>query len=266
MTLIDTHAHLTDEAFEADREEVLRRAQDQGVSLVIEIGEAPEHWDRAVALSRARPSLVRCALGLHPYNARECTDELIARLGRALRVPEVVAVGEIGLDYARCEVPPEVQKAALRRLLAACREWDKPSIIHCRGAYPDLREIVARVFPSPPSETRFWGVVHCFSGDPDDAVFLAGRGFALGADGPVTYPKNDSLREAFRRAGPGVTVLETDSPYLPPQSRRGKRNEPSLLPEIAASLARVWGMPPDEAARTTTSNARELFRLEGSAG
>jgi TatD DNase family protein len=103
-------------------------------------------------------------------------------------------------------------------------------------------------------------VVHCFSGTPDDALACAALGFALGADGPVTYKKNDALREAFRRAGPDAAVLETDCPYLPPQSSRGKRNEPRAVPEIAARLAEVWGLTLDAVAARTTANAAALYR------
>jgi TatD DNase family protein len=228
---------------------------------LVEIADSPEDWPRALALARARPESVRCALGLHPYYAERCADELLARLERDAGLPEVVAVGEIGLDYARGPAAPEVQKAALRRLLDSCRRWDKPAVIHCREAYGDLRGIVQEVFPSPPPGRRFWGVVHCFSGTPEDAEFFAAAGWAVGADGPVTYPKNASLREAFRRVGPGVTVLETDSPYLPPQSCRGRRNEPQAVPEIAAALAEVWGLSLADAARVTSENAGALFRL-----
>jgi TatD DNase family protein len=115
-------------------------------------------------------------------------------------------------------------------------------------------------FPHPPESRRFWGVVHCFSGTPAEAQACAALGFALGADGPVTYKKNDALREAFRITGPGVAVLETDCPYLPPQSSRGKRNEPRAVAEIAAKLAEVWSLPVEEAARRTTANAGALYR------
>lgn len=255
----DTHTHLTDPRFDADREAVLERAAAAGVSRLVEIADAPEDWPRVLAFARARPQVARCALGLHPYYADACTDGFLALLERQARLPEVVAVGEIGLDYAHGPVAPQVQLTALRRLLAACRDWGKPAVIHCREAYADLRSVVQEVFPSPPEGRRFWGVVHCFSGSPDDAEFLTRRGFALGADGPVTYPKNADLREAFRRAGPTATVLETDSPYLPPQSRRGQRNEPSLIPEIAQALAEAWGSDLEEAALVTTANALELF-------
>ncbi|MCX5796762.1 MAG: TatD family hydrolase [Elusimicrobia bacterium] len=259
----DTHVHLGGPDFDADREAVLARAAAAGVGRLVEIGDAPEDWPRVLALARAWPGVLRCALGLHPYYAERCTDAFLADLERQARLPEVVAVGEIGLDYARGPVAPEIQKAALRRLLAACRDWGKPAVIHCRGAYEDLRLIVKEVFPSPPQGRRFWGVVHCFSGTPEDAESLAAGGWALGADGPATYPKNAALREAFRRAGPEVTVLETDSPYLPPQSRRGKRNEPDAVPEIAAALAQVWALPAADVARATTANAEELFRDRG---
>ncbi len=255
----DTHTHLTDPRFDADREAVLERAAAAGVSRLVEIADAPEDWPRVLAFARARPQVARCALGLHPYYADACTDGLLALLERQARLPEVVAVGEIGLDYARGPVAPQVQITALQRLLASCRDWGKPAVIHCREAYADLRSVVQEVFPSPPEGRRFWGVVHCFSGSPDDAEFFTRRGFALGADGPVTYPKNADLREAFRRAGPTATVLETDSPYLPPQSRRGQRNDPSLIPEIAQALAGVWEIGLKETARVTTANALELF-------
>ncbi len=255
----ETHAHLTDPQFDADRGEVLARAQAAGVGRLVEIGDSPDEWARVLAFARSRPQTVRCALGLHPYYADRCTDAFLASLGEGCRAPEVAAVGEIGLDYARGPVAPEVQKAALRRLLAACRDWGKPAVIHCRGAYADLRLIVREMFPAPPAGRRFWGVVHCFSGEPEDAESLAAAGFAIGADGPATYPKNAALREAFRRVGAAATVLETDSPYLPPQSCRGKRNEPKAIPEIAAALAPVWGVSVDEVARVTTDNAAALF-------
>ncbi|MBI5241977.1 MAG: TatD family hydrolase [Elusimicrobia bacterium] len=255
----DTHVHLTDPRFDPDRAEVLERAAAAGVGRLVEIGDSPDEWARVLAFVRARPADARCALGLHPYYADQCTESFLERLRAEVEAAEVVAIGEIGLDYARGPVAPDIQKAALRRLLAACRDWGKPAVIHCRGAYADLRAIVAEIFPPPPPGRRFWGVVHCFSGEPEDAEFFAAAGFAIGADGPATYPKNEALREVFRRVGAGSTVLETDSPYLPPQSRRGRRNEPRAIPEIAAALALAWGMSVVEVARLTTANAGALF-------
>ncbi len=257
---VDTHCHLGDAQFDGDRDEVLARTLDSGVERLVEIADDPSEWDRAVALARANPSRMRCSLGLHPYYADKFDDGFVARLKAALATaPEAVAIGEIGLDYAKTQIPADIQKRAFAALAEAGRDWNIPLVIHCRDAYQDLVPMLRERFPSPPSGRRFWGVIHCFSGTPDEALACAALGFALGADGPVTYKKNDPLREAFRQAGPDVTVLETDCPYLPPQSNRGKRNDPRALPEIAAKLAEVWSLPVDEVARRTSVNAAALF-------
>lgn len=257
----DTHVHLGDPAFDEDRESVIDRALACGVARLVEIADHPGEWDRAIAIARARPGHLRCTLGLHPYHAALCDEDFPRKLRTALAAAEVsVAIGEIGLDYARCPAPRDVQRRAFAALLSSAREWDVPVVVHCRDAFADLVPMLRDVFVGPPAARRFHGVVHCFSGTPDEAAACAALGFALGADGPITYKKNDALREAFRAAGPGAGVLETDSPYLPPQSARGRRNEPSAIPEIAAKLAEIWSMSPDEVARRTGDNASALYR------
>jgi TatD DNase family protein len=258
---IDTHAHLGDAQFAADREAVLQRAAAAGVARLIEIADAPAEWDAALSLSRARPEQVRCSLGLHPYYADQFSEALVSSLAKKILLPEVVALGEIGLDYVKTEIPKSVQRNALSRLLEFSREARKPAVVHCRGAYEDLRSVLAELFAGPPKDRAFWGVIHCFSGTAEDALFCRDLGFALGADGPVTYPKNDPLRDALRQAGLQCLVLETDSPYLPPQSLRGKRNEPVNIPEIGAKLAAVFGIESAELAAATSANARALFGL-----
>lgn len=261
MEFFDTHVHLNDPRFEADREEAIARAAEKGVLRLAEIADGPAEWDAAIALCRARPSVLRCALGLHPYHADQFSEGLLEALERKVKLPEVVAVGEIGLDYAKSGVPRQAQIGALEAILEACRGWNKPVVLHCREAYDDMLPILRRFYPEKPVDGRFHGVVHCFSGTPEQALACAELGFALGADGPVTYPKNEALREGFRRAGLGATVLETDSPYLPPQSSRGRRNEPGAVPEIAARLAEVFATPLERVAEETTRNALELYRL-----
>jgi TatD DNase family protein len=259
-SFVDTHVHLGDPQFDDDRAAAIARAAAMGVVRFIEIADNPDEWERAVALARAHPGSARCSLGLHPYYADRFDAGFLARLRAALdAAPEAVAIGEIGLDYAKAQVPADVQRRAFAALLAAGRDWKTPLVIHCRDAYADLIPMLRDAFPARPEGRRFWGVVHCFSGTPEEASACAGLGFALGADGPVTYKKNDALREGFRRVGPDVAVLETDCPYLPPQSSRGKRNEPAAIPEIAAKLAEVWGLPLDEAARRTSANAAALY-------
>ena len=260
MSLVDTHAHLGDAQFDADRDLVFERAAAAGVTRIVEIADHPDEWTRAVAIARSRPASARCTLGLHPYYADLYDDSFLPRLRAALdAAPEAVAIGEIGLDYARTEVPHDVQRRAFEEIATAARSWDVPVVVHCRDAFPELIPILAKVYGGKPAG-RFWGVVHCFTGTPEQAQACLILGFALGADGPVTYKKNDALREAFRRAGPDATVLETDSPYLPPQSSRGKRNEPAAVLEIAGKLAEVWGISLDETARRTSAAAAALYR------
>jgi TatD DNase family protein len=230
------------------------------VERLVEIADNPDEWERAIAIARANPNNIRCSLGLHPYYADRFDENFIPRLKAALAAsPQAVAIGEIGLDYAKTDIPAGIQRRAFSELLSAGRDWNIPLVIHCRDAYMDLVPMLKDAFPRLPEGRRFWGVVHCFSGTPAEASACAGLGFALGADGPVTYKRNDALREAFRVAGPGVAVLETDCPYLPPQSSRGKRNEPRAIPEIAAKLAEVWSLSVDEVAKRTSANAAALY-------
>lgn len=259
--LIDTHAHLGDAAFAADRSAVLDRAFRAGVERVVEIADSPAEWDRAMSLCAAYPGRVRCALGLHPYYADQWTPELSRALALASRSPMVVAVGEIGLDYARCEIAVEVQKEGFRQLLQEAKDLRLPAVIHSREAYKDVLKIIEQIHTSPPAG-RFHGVLHCFLGTAEQALAASRLGFAIGVDGPVTYPKNGALRQALADVGLDALVLETDSPYLPPQSRRGQRNEPGLLPEIAQTLANLFGITKEKVADMTTANARDLFGLD----
>ena len=257
----DTHAHLNDAQFDADRDDVLRRASRAGVTRIIEIADAPADWERAVALSRVRPESVRCSLGLHPYYAAEWNEAIAETLPKKAKLPEVVAVGEIGLDYVKAPAPPEVQKESLSKMLALAFACGKPVVLHCRGAYPDMLRLLEGFYSDKPKTGRFRGVMHCFSGNAAEAETTVRLGFALGVDGPVTYPKNDPLREALKTAGLDNLVIETDSPYLPPQSSRGKRNDPSLLPEIAARIAEMFDTDVEAVARRTMHNGTELFKI-----
>lgn len=238
----------------------MSRAANAGVLRLVEIADGPEEWSKALSLARARPRVVRAALGLHPYHADRFSEELFLNLKRLVLFPEVVAIGEIGLDYVKSTVPADVQRSVFERLLILCRETRKPCVIHCRQAFEDLIPIIRNVYPQA-LPGHFWGVIHCFSGLPPEAALLKEAGFALGVDGPVTYPKNDALREALRGGGIENLVLETDSPYLPPQSSRGKRNEPSSIPEIAAKVAQTFSRTLEDVAKITTQNAERLFSL-----
>lgn len=257
-TLFDTHAHLNDPRFDPDREEVLRLCEKGGVARIIEIADSPAEWDKAIALSRARPSMIRCSLGLHPYHADQWRAEVGTNLLEKARLDEVVAVGEIGLDYAKCPIPRDVQKRTFLEMLDVSARCELPVVIHCREAYEDMMPLL-KDFCADKQTRRFRGVLHCFSGSREDALTAVSLGFALGVDGPVTYPKNDALREAIVAAGLESIVLETDSPYLPPQSARGKRNDPRFLKEIAQGVASLFHLTFEAIVDKTSHNAEDLF-------
>ena len=264
--LIDTHCHLSDPAFDGDREAALARAWAAGLSAVVEVADTEENWAKARSLAEHPSGRVWWAVGFHPYVADRFDPGTIHRLKEALRHPRAVAVGEIGLDYFKhCAVPRDRQRDVFESLVRCGIEAGKPLILHCRECYPDsvdawgeMWSILDRAVPRSPGVK---GVAHCFQGTLDIARRLIERGFLVGVDAPVTYPKAESLRAVLRELPLESLVLETDGPYLPPQTRRGGRNEPSFLPETLEAVARLRGVSEETAARATSANAGRLFHF-----
>lgn len=265
MTLIDTHAHLADAAFDADRDDVVRRAIDAGVDVLVEIAEEEAQWAKARDLAARFPGRIYWSVGFHPYYAGQFDPGLVDRLLDAARDPACVAVGEIGLDYHRPEPAPETQRRVFADLIRAAQRAGKPLILHCRDAAGDDRAqrdtLDALDAAGVSSSSSPAGVAHCFQGTPEHARRFVERGFLIGVDAPLTYPKAAALRAMVASVPLESLVLETDCPYLPPQSHRGKRNEPAHVPAVAAALAALKGVPIEEAARVTSRNARRLYRL-----
>jgi TatD DNase family protein len=253
----ETHAHLSDSKFDSDRDQVIERAFASGLSTIVEIADGPEEWPKAQALAERYPGKIWWAAGLHPYYADKSSPALWAALKKISKHTQFVAIGEVGLDYAKCPIPPSDQQKAFRSGIELALEIDTPLIIHCREAYNDLMPILREHFKGG----RCPGVVHCFSGNGENAAELVEMGFYLGVDGPITYPNAKSLREALEKIPASSLVLETDSPYLPPQPHRGQRNEPSYLPQIGTHLASLRGNLVANFAETTSENGRRLFRL-----
>jgi TatD DNase family protein len=263
---VETHTHLTDEQFDLDRDIVLARARDVGVGLFIEIGEDEPQWPKARALAE-KYSDVFWTAGYHPYYAIKADHGLVDRLETALRHPRCVAVGEIGLDYHRDDSPRDVQKRVFENLARAAVRAKKPIVLHCRESSPEkteaqddmlaiLKSVVIPTSDKPPA-----GVAHCFQGSEKTARAFIDLGFLLGVDAPLTYPAASSLRALMAQFPLESLVLETDSPYLPPQTHRGKRNDPAHIPAIAKALADLKHVPIETIATLTTHNAKRLFHL-----
>jgi TatD DNase family protein len=265
--LIDTHAHIADGKFDSDRDAVIERAQAAGVTTQIEIAESPETWDAAVRLAESQPHIY-ASLGIHPHHAHEAGPDrwpaLSEKLRQLLKHPKVVAIGEFGLDYFRMQNTAEQQDFIFRKQLELARDLNKPIVIHCREAQADTQKRLKEFYPEISASMdcpRPNGVIHCFSGDWSDAQTYMFHGFVLGFDGPVTYPSSKVLKEVVFRMPLQRMVLETDSPYLPPQTHRGQRNEPAYLAAVAQAIGELKRKATADIAQATTDNARRLFRL-----
>lgn len=262
--LIDTHTHLNDKSFDADRKDVLARSFAAGVDRIVEIACAPGEWQQGEDLCAAYPGQITCAFGAHPEYTKTMPADLLAQLAAYMAKPCAVALGEVGLDYWWDIGTREEQLALLNAQLPLCAKFNKPAVFHARNgktaaqnAYADLLEALKKWDHRP--ARRFRGVLHCFSGSWADARTGLDMGLVLGVNGTFTYKKNDELRETVKKAGMGNIVLETDCPYLPPQSSRGQRNDPSFIPEIAVMVAGHLGLSNGALAAATTANAFDLF-------
>lgn len=262
--LIDTHAHLNDKAFDADRVGTLERVFAAGVGKVVEIACQQNEWQAGVDLCAAYPGRLACAFGAHPEYTKAMPAELVKELEGFLAKPCAVALGEVGLDYWWDIGTRQEQLAVLGAQLPLCSRFDKPAVFHARnGKTPDkdaYADLLAELkgwtyFP----KRKFRGVLHCFSGNWENAKAGLDLGLLLGVNGTFTYKKNDDLRETVRKAGPANIVLETDCPYLPPQGSRGQRNDPAFIPEIAAMVAGHLGLSNAQLADSTSANAFGLF-------
>jgi len=244
----DSHAHLNNPDFSADLETV---AADLGEMLVLNVAYDLDSADKAIELAQRYPNMYAAA-GVHPNDVEKLTEAGFARIAELATHEKVVAIGETGLDYFRNRSPVEAQKNALRRHLRIAAQADKPVIIHCRDAFADILPILRE-------EAKTGGVLHCFSEGPAEAREGVRLGFYISFAGNVTYPKAEKLREAAKAVPPERLLVETDCPYLAPQSMRGKRSDPRCLSETAKTLAQVRGVTLEDIARVTYRNFETLF-------
>lgn len=251
----DTHVHLHFPEYDPDREAVIERSREAGVDLFINVGTDVPSSEASLQLAR-RYDFIWGTAGIHPHDAKEAREEDFAALERLLHEAKAVAIGEVGLDFFRNLSPPPIQRKVLSRFFELHRKTAKPLILHIRDAYREMKEQVQAEL-SPPVE----GVLHCFSSDKETMKEYLDLGFYVSFAGPLTYKKNHALREAFQACPPDRLLLETDAPFLPPQSERGKRNESSFLLETARLGAELKKMTVEELGRITTENAKRLFRL-----
>jgi TatD DNase family protein len=252
--MFDTHAHIHDPAFDDDRDAMLARANDAGVTRIMTIGtDVP---DSARAQAAALRYGLDYAIGIHPHEAESAPDDVAAAfdglVATAERPPR--AIGEMGLDYYYDHSPRDVQRTVLVSQLAYARERDLPAIYHQRDAFDDFVAVLRE------HGTGIRGVVHCFTGNAEQAkVFTSEFGLKLGIGGVATFKNAGALRDAIVAVGLDHVILETDCPYLAPVPYRGKRNEPAFVAATAETLATLFAIPANEIVARTTDNAEGLF-------
>ena len=253
--LVDSHTHIDTPRFDKDREAVIQAAIEGGVTRMVDPGCDLPSSQAALALAQSHPGVIFAGVGVHPHDATTYNEEIRAQLREMARNPEVVAIGEFGLDYFRMLSPRDVQREVFVAHLELARECDLPCIIHVRDSHDDVIELLRA------HGQGLRGVFHCFSGDVTQAEeCLSFEGFVLSFAGPLTKQGN-ALPDVARMVPLNRVMVETDSPYLIPKPVKAHRNEPLFVQYTAAKLAEIRGVTFDEIAQVTTANAVRLFGL-----
>ena len=258
--IFDTHAHYDDEAFNEDREAVIKSLAAAEVETVVNIGASMASSETTLELTRNYPFIYGTA-GVHPSETAELDEEKFQRLKEIVREPKIVAVGEIGLDYYWEKPAHDIQKNWFERQLELAREVNLPVVIHSREAAKDTLEIMKAA-----KAGDMGGVIHCFSYGKDMAREYLDMGFFLGIGGVLTFKNAKKLRKVVEYAPMAQLVLETDSPYMAPEPNRGKRNTSANLPYVVNMMAEIKGLSPEDVIAATEKNARRLYRMEHYAG
>ena len=252
--LFDTHAHMDDHAFDADREELLAGFPAQGVGLVMNPGCSAES-SRNVDKLTAQYEYLYGAVGSHPDAADEVNEALLEEYRMLCKQNDKIkAIGEIGLDYHYEDIPRDIQKQAFRAQMALAKELNLPVIVHEREAHEDGMKIVEE-FP------EVTGVFHCYSGSAEMAKWLVSRGWYIGFTGVLTFKNARKAVEVAASIPLDRIVLEPDCPYMAPEPFRGKRNDPGKLYRMAEKLAEIRGLTVEEIHRITTENGKRLYRI-----
>jgi TatD DNase family protein len=264
---VDSHAHLDGEQFDSDRQEVIARAREAGVQTIVAIGngDGPAQVDCGIRLAE-QYHFIYATLGIHPHEARLADEAAYRNMEHLAKHPKVIAWGEIGLDYFYDHSPRDVQKEVFTRQMELAASAKLPIVIHCRpsegsdNAWEDcfdlLREHWAR---------GFRGILHCFTGTWSQAKIALDMGFMISFAGNVTFPKAQQIRDAAIEVPLDRMLIETDSPFLAPVPRRGKRNEPAFVVETARKLGELRGVSAEEIGQQTTRNFYKFFKLSETA-
>jgi len=261
---VDSHAHLEGHRYDTDREQVISRAREGGIETIVAIGigDGPVNFDCGILLAE-KYEFVYATIGIHPHEAKLADQAAFDRMEQLAKRPKVIAWGEIGLDYYYDHSPRELQQQVFLKQMELARAANLPIVIHCRpsdnseNAWDDcLRLISEQWLPS-----GLGGVMHCFTGNAEQAKRSLDMGFMISFAGNVTFPKAQQIRDAARMVPMDRMLIETDSPFLAPIPYRGKRNEPMFVKEVARQIGELHGFSADEIGHQTTQNFYRFFSL-----
>lgn len=254
--LFDTHAHLEDKQFNSDVTEVIKRAQNEGVSLILNVGYNLKHARKSIALAE-KYDFIYASVGLHPHDAKDSSQDLWQEIYKLAQHPKVVALGEMGLDYYWDNSPRDIQGDAFRRQIGMARDLQLPIIIHDRDAHLDVLNIVKEE-----KAREVGGVFHAYSGSWEMAKEVLDLGFYISIGGPVTFKNARKILEVAEKAPLDRILIETDCPYLTPHPLRGKRNEPGYVKMVAEKIAQIRDISYEEVAKATLENGKRLFGIK----
>jgi len=256
--LFDTHAHLDDEKYDTDRDEVIKNIYDGGVSLLVNVGSDMESSEKTLELAK-KYSFIYAAVGVHPYSAPHLTEEDVCALKEMAKEDKVVAIGEIGLDYHFEDTDKIGQKRGFIRQIELAKHLDLPYIVHDRDSHQDCYDIIK-------NSGYFRGVMHCFSGSAEFAKQMIDIGFYISFAGTVTFKNAKKVHEAAKAVPLERLLIETDSPYLAPEPYRGKRNIPLNVIKTLEAIADIKGISKEELLKITMENGKRFFGINQKAG
>ncbi len=254
--LIDTHCHLDFPDFDTDRDAVLLRARAAGVDLIINVGSSLKGSQQAVLLAAHYPN-VFASVGIHPHDAKDCDKEALSDIKSLLDSKKVVAIGEVGLDYYRNLSDPKLQVSVFKEFIELAINRRLPLVIHSRQAEEETLGVLAEFTLKPLPKI----VIHCFSGKEDFLKKCLDSGFFVSFTCNVTYKKAQALRDIVKLVPLDRMFLETDAPFLAPEGKRGKRNEPAYIVELAQEVARIKQIDLNKVCAETTKNAKQFFGI-----
>ena len=252
--IFETHAHFDDEAYDKDRDTLLKSLNFHGVEGLVNVGASMASSKKSIELAKEYP-FIYAAVGVHPEHVGELKEETLKELEEMAKEEKVVAIGEIGLDYYYDDVPREIQKKWFKEQLELAVKVAKPVIIHSREAAFDTMEIMKEY------QGKLTGIIHCFSYSKECADFFVKSGYYLGIGGVVTFSNAKKLKEVVKEVPLDRIVLETDCPYLTPTPYRGKRNSSHYLPYVAEEIAKIKEIPVEEVIRITNENAKRVYEI-----